>query len=66
LAQVQPQIPPCGEPPRTTLNTAPTMALKAFSALLLLGAAGATELTSSNWDAETAGKSVFVKFLAPW
>jgi hypothetical protein len=42
------------------------MALKAFSALLLLGAAGATELTSSNWDAETAGKSVFIKFQAPW
>jgi len=26
----------------------------------------ATELTPSNWDAETAGKSVFIKFLAPW
>jgi len=26
----------------------------------------AIELTPANWDAETAGKSVFVKFLAPW
>jgi hypothetical protein len=24
------------------------------------------ELTSANWDAETAGKGVFIKFLAPW
>jgi len=27
---------------------------------------GATELTKEDWDAKTAGKSVFVKFLAPW
>lgn len=32
----------------------------------LLGGAGAIELTSANWDKETAGKSVFIKFLAPW
>jgi len=31
-----------------------------------IGNAGAMELTSDNWDAETSGKSVFVKFLAPW
>jgi hypothetical protein len=24
------------------------------------------ELTEKNWDAETAGKAVFIKFLAPW
>jgi hypothetical protein len=24
------------------------------------------ELTPDNWDAETAGKTVFIKFLAPW
>jgi len=36
--------------------------------LLLLGlaVAGATELTPDNWDSEVAGKTVFVKFLAPW
>jgi len=27
---------------------------------------GAIELTPDNWDAETAGKTVFIKFLAPW
>jgi len=26
----------------------------------------ATELTQADWDSATAGKSVFVKFLAPW
>jgi len=37
--------------------------------VLLFGVAalaGAKELTSENWDAETAGKTVFIKFLAPW
>jgi hypothetical protein len=28
--------------------------------------ANALELTPDNWDAETAGKTIFVKFLAPW
>jgi len=28
--------------------------------------AAATELTPDNWDSETAGKTVFIKFLAPW
>jgi len=27
---------------------------------------GAKELTSETWATETAGKSVFIKFLAPW
>jgi len=26
----------------------------------------AIELTPDNWDTETAGKTVFIKFLAPW
>jgi hypothetical protein len=34
--------------------------------VLGLVAAGAKELTPDNWDAEVAGKTVFVKFLAPW
>jgi len=42
------------------------MALKIVAALSALSAASATELTPDNWDAETAGKSIFVKFLAPW
>jgi hypothetical protein len=35
-------------------------------AVALVGYAGAMELTKETWDSETAGKSVFVKFLAPW
>jgi len=42
----------------------------AMSKLLLLvgtlACAGAVELTPDNWDTETAGKTVFIKFLAPW
>jgi len=39
-----------------------------FTALLLAAAstASALELTPDNWDAETSGKTVFIKFLAPW
>jgi len=33
---------------------------------LLIAAAQGMELDKSNWDAATAGKTVFVKFLAPW
>jgi len=39
-------------------------------AILLLAAvvaaANAIELTPDNFDSATAGKSVFIKFLAPW
>jgi len=34
--------------------------------LTLLAAATALELTPDNWDEKTAGKTVFIKFLAPW
>ena len=34
--------------------------------LSALSLASATTLTPDNWDAETAGKTVFIKFLAPW
>jgi hypothetical protein len=42
--------------------------MKVVSALLLslAAATNAIELTPDNWDAETAGKTVFIKFLAPW
>ena len=33
---------------------------------LFFGTAAAIELTPDNWDTETAGKTIFVKFLAPW
>jgi len=32
----------------------------------LLAGAAAIELTPENWDEQTAGKTVFIKFLAPW
>lgn len=32
---------------------------------ITLGAQG-TELTLADWEEKTAGKQVFIKFLAPW
>jgi len=32
----------------------------------ILVAAFGKELTPADWDTETAGKTVFIKFLAPW
>eukprot|EP00584_Thalassiosira_punctigera_P000892 CAMPEP_0172536470 /NCGR_PEP_ID=MMETSP1067-20121228/8230_1 /TAXON_ID=265564 ORGANISM="Thalassiosira punctigera, Strain Tpunct2005C2" /NCGR_SAMPLE_ID=MMETSP1067 /ASSEMBLY_ACC=CAM_ASM_000444 /LENGTH=218 /DNA_ID=CAMNT_0013321549 /DNA_START=30 /DNA_END=686 /DNA_ORIENTATION=+ len=42
--------------------------MKINCALLLAVAASssATELSPANWEAETAGKTVFLKFFAPW
>jgi hypothetical protein len=37
--------------------------MKSVIALLV---ASATELTPDNWDSETSGKTVFIKFQAPW
>ncbi|KAL7482189.1 hypothetical protein ACHAW6_007883 [Cyclotella cf. meneghiniana] len=34
--------------------------------LALASSASAIQLTPDNWDAETSGKSVFIKFFAPW
>jgi hypothetical protein len=42
------------------------MKLTAMIATGLVALASAIELTPENWDSETAGKTVFVKFLAPW
>jgi hypothetical protein len=38
----------------------------AIAMIALFAAASATELTSENFDEKTAGKTVFIKFLAPW
>jgi len=38
----------------------------AVLACALLGGAGAMELTKENWETASAGKTVFVKFQAPW
>jgi len=32
----------------------------------IAGLASGTELTKETWDDAVAGKTVFVKFLAPW
>jgi len=42
--------------------------MKAVTAILglLAATANAIELTPANWEAETSGKTVFIKFLAPW
>lgn len=37
-----------------------------FGLACLVVAAGATTLTPDNWDDSTAGKTVFIKFQAPW
>jgi len=40
-----------------------------LSKVVLLSAvalAGAMELTPDNWEKETTGKTVFIKFQAPW
>jgi len=39
-------------------------ALKVISALV--GVASAVDLTPETWEEQTSGKTVFVKFLAPW
>jgi len=33
---------------------------------VVVGLAEAKELTPENWDEEVSGKTVFIKFLAPW
>jgi len=52
------------------LSSPPTSCAAAMKlAALILSAAvlaNATELTKETWDAAVAGKSVFVKFQAPW
>ena len=50
---------------KTTENL--TMKTTAFALLAMAATATASlDLTPDNWDAETAGKTVFIKFLAPW
>jgi hypothetical protein len=38
----------------------------AIAIAALLGVAAATSLTPANWDDKVAGKTVFIKFQAPW
>jgi len=39
---------------------------KLLALAALAGVARAVELTPDTWDEMTAGKTIFVKFLAPW
>ena len=39
--------------------------LRTLVLLALIGATSATILTADNFDAETAGKTAFIKFFAP-
>jgi len=42
------------------------MKVTAAVALLACRLSAATELTKETWDDAVSGKTVFVKFLAPW
>jgi len=48
------------------MGRARTMKFAAALALTACNLAGATELTKETWDNAVSGKTVFVKFLAPW
>jgi len=40
--------------------------LRKLTLAALAGLVSGIELTPENWDKKTAGKVVFIKFLAPW
>jgi len=40
--------------------------LRSVVLLSLLSAVAGMELTDANWAEKTSGKTLFVKFLAPW
>jgi len=40
--------------------------LRFLLAAVLVAGASALELTPANYDSAVAGKTVFIKFLAPW
>jgi hypothetical protein len=40
--------------------------MKKFLSLAVAALASATSLTADNFDSATAGKTVFIKFQAPW
>jgi hypothetical protein len=42
------------------------MLAKLAAVASLASMAVAIELTPANWDEQTSGKTVFIKFLAPW
>jgi len=40
--------------------------MKALMSMLVALLVSGIELTPDNWEEKTAGKTVFIKFLAPW
>jgi len=56
--------------PRNLSGEVGVSSMKGASAVLLacalFGVGGATELTKATFDDAVAGKTVFIKFLAPW
>jgi len=40
--------------------------MKVLLALALVAGSNAISLTPDNWDESVAGKTVFIKFQAPW
>ena len=50
----------------TSVRAAFRMLSKIVLALGLLAGSSAVELTPDNFDEVTAGKTAFIKFLAPW
>jgi len=48
------------------MGTLESNMMRAVLLLAMCAAVSALELTPDNFDKETAGKSVFIKFLAPW
>jgi len=51
---------------RALSHTLSTVMAKLLALGCLIASAAATELTPDNWESATAGKTVFVKFQAPW
>jgi hypothetical protein len=49
-----------------SLSLVVAMRITALLTAALAGAVGATELTKETWDDAVAGKTVFIKFQAPW
>jgi hypothetical protein len=52
--------------PRFITSPFVTMLKQLAFFLSLAASTSALHLTPENWDAETAGKTIFVKFYAPW
>jgi len=56
-----------GSSPKVLPSRSTTLAMRGAALLLsLVVPSVATELTKESWDDAVAGKTVFIKFQAPW